>query len=170
VYRGDHVDLAVGGPKVEELKSELLHDARLVAVTWPGWLGYGAESLTLNQLAEFPIAVPRRGFFSRGLFDRAADQAKVSSRVEIEANSTGVILRYGEERLAIPVFSEDLLRSTFRPGVGDAKLLPILDSHNGPLTTKVHIHSKPPRKRSEPIATFIEVTKSLAAEAARSLN
>jgi DNA-binding transcriptional LysR family regulator len=161
LVRDGNAEIAVGGPADSDLRSLLLYEAALVAVTWPNGPWHGAKRLKLCDLSALPVAIPRHGFFSRQLIDRVVSDEQLRLNIGIEARSTGVMLGYGELGLAIPILSEDLLPSFYRSGRSGTQLVPITDADGDPLITKVHLHV-PKKRTSVLVRDFIDITSTLA--------
>jgi DNA-binding transcriptional LysR family regulator len=164
LVRDGGADLAVGGQEAPDLNSHPLYEASLVAVTWPKGYGYGADKVSLGDLAKQPVAIPRPGFFSRQVLDTESSKEGVTLKIAVEARSTGVLLRFGKLGLAVPVVSEDWLPLPFHspPRRSDPQLVQVTAGpDDNRLVTKVHLHCPVTTPRPS-VAKFIEKTYELA--------
>lgn len=106
LVRKGAVHLSIAAPSDgHDLSCRPLFDARLMAVFPRHDPRCRAKSLSIEQIADDPLLVLRRGFMTRELLDRSCAAAGIRPRIFLESDSPHTLIALAEEGHGIAVLS-----------------------------------------------------------------
>lgn len=139
---------------VENVESHILFQNRLSVVADYNHPIVEKEKITLDELAEYDLALPSRGLQARSTFD-AMSAGLRNFRIRIELNEVNILLKLVRNTRLVTVLAEDSIY-----GENDLKAIPI-DIPENEMTGCVHILKDTYHKKS--MKEFIRMlTESIA--------
>ena len=115
LLRGGEADLVLGGrERIEDMSVEyvemLSYDT--VLITSPDHPLAGCESVTPQEVAQWPMIAPPAGSYGRRVGEAAAKRLGVDAKAAVEVRGWGVIKRYVTQGLGISVMPDICLHET----------------------------------------------------------